>query len=146
MSRWWRAVPGWEGLYDVNRFGDVRDLRNGGRLLPHLRHWRGYLRVELYRVPGKKATRKNMRVHRLVALAWIPNPAGKREVNHKDRDKTNNHRTNLEWTTRKENMQHARDTGFVARSPVRETSLSYRLKEDRYKLNAKAKKARKAAA
>lgn len=54
------------------------------------------------------------RVHRLVAETYIPNPDNLPEVNHKDCDKSNNHVSNLEWVTSKQNKQHARDHGIYS--------------------------------
>jgi len=57
---------------------------------------------------------KNKRyvVHRLVATAFIPNPDGKSDVNHKDGNKNNNSVDNLEWMTRTENLYHSLRTGL----------------------------------
>jgi hypothetical protein len=62
-----------------------------------------YLCLNLKNDEGKC---KSMRVHRLVALAYIPNLENKREVDHIDQNKTNNHVSNLRWATRSENMQN----------------------------------------
>lgn len=52
-------------------------------------------------------------IHRLLALAFIPNPQGKPQVNHIDGDKTNNSINNLEWVTDSENKYHARKAGLI---------------------------------
>lgn len=68
----------------------------------------GYRRTSLW-IGGKKVNRL---IHRLVAEAFIPNPDNKPCVNHKDGDKMNNHKDNLEWCTVKENTTHAWETGL----------------------------------
>lgn len=62
----------------------------------------GYVQNELSTEIGKKSFKR----HRLVALAFIDNLDNKDQVNHIDEDKTNNHVSNLEWATPKENSQH----------------------------------------
>lgn len=63
----------------------------------------GYLRVSL----SKNNKKKKFYVHVIVATVFIPNPANLPQVNHKDCDKKNNNKNNLEWVTCQENHNHA---------------------------------------
>ena len=69
----------------------------------------GYVQVSM----SKNGKRNDFYVHRMVAELYIPNPNNKPEVNHKDGNKANNHVFNLEWATREEQMQHAKQTGLM---------------------------------
>jgi len=69
----------------------------------------GYFQVDLW----KNGVGKTLKVHRLVALAFIPNPENKLTVNHIDSDRTNNFVSNLEWNTYSENSQHGFDNGLL---------------------------------
>lgn len=71
----------------------------------------GYLQVTLRGING----RRTVKVHILIALAFIPNPYNKSEVNHKDCNKYNNRVTNLEWVTKHENMIHASINSYKKR-------------------------------
>lgn len=88
--------------YSVSNLGNVRNDKTLTILKPQSDK-RGYHRVSLY--ANSKA--RHYFVHRLVALAFLPNPLNKEQVNHIDGSKDNNQLTNLEWSTPEENIQHA---------------------------------------
>lgn len=73
----------------------------------------GYLVLSLWDDIYKRQERR--RVHRLVAELFIPNPLNKKEVNHIDRDRSNNRVENLEWVTRKENIKHSKEAYSLSR-------------------------------
>lgn len=101
MNEIWKDIKEYEGLYQVSNLGRVKRVETD-RILKGQNNSTGYLRVRLY----KNNIAYNMRVHRLVAEAFIPNPDNKPQVNHIDEDKTNNSLANLEWMTAKENNNH----------------------------------------
>jgi hypothetical protein len=89
--------------YSVDEDGNV--YNKGGKILKHLLTTQTkYHSVRLYSGTGTKPAMKY--VHRLVAEAFISNPDIKKQVNHKDGDRNNNHVSNLEWVTGSENIQH----------------------------------------
>lgn len=100
-----RDIPGYEKQYAVTEDGQVWSHKRNKFLTP-LPDKDGYLRVHLCN-EGKI---KTFFIHRLVALTYIPNPEGKPTVNHKDEIKTNNHVSNLEWATVKENTNYGTRT------------------------------------
>lgn len=101
MTEEWRPIVGFEGLYEVSNTGLVRNCIKG-KLLKIYDNSLGYKFVSL--VMDKHPS--PMYVHRLVAQAFIPNPQGLPQVNHKDEDKSNNNVDNLEWCTAKYNMNY----------------------------------------
>lgn len=105
----WRPIRGLERYYQVSCDGRVRS-RNA-EVKPRL--VRKYLYVMLQVADGEFRFRRNVAVHRLVAQEFCPNRLKRKQVNHKDGNKLNNHFTNLEWVSRKENMRHAVAMGLM---------------------------------
>lgn len=101
-----RAINGFEN-YLIDEGGNVYSkLRN--KKLKHFSNPDGYLLYKLYK--DKKPF--TIKIHRLVAEAFIPNPDNKPQVNHINGIKTDNRLINLEWVTKSENQKHAHKTGL----------------------------------
>lgn len=99
----WCPIKGYEGIYEVSDQGRVRSLKFGKeRILKPGRNPKGYILVHLY----KNREKKWYLVHRLVALAFIPNPDNLPQVNHKDENPSNNKVENLEWCDCKYNNNY----------------------------------------
>lgn len=96
MIEEWKDIKGFEGKYKVSTLGNVFSVISNRYLKPVMVN--GYHRVRLCGVAYF--------VHRLVAEAFLPNPDNLPQVNHKDENRINNHRDNLEWCTAKYNMNY----------------------------------------
>lgn len=124
MEERWKSVNGYEGLYEISNFGNVKSLKRtvvdcrgfnktiSEKVLKHRRHNHGYRYITLCR-PGDY---HNKLVHRLIAEHFIENPQNKPHINHINGNKADNRLENLEWCTQSENNQHAVDTGLISRT------------------------------
>lgn len=103
MKEVWKDIPGYEGKYKVSNTGKVKSFAKGksGEILK-TSNPRGYQSVGL--CDGHK--KHTVKVHRLVASVFVPNPHNYKEINHKDENKDNNNADNLEWCTRAYNMSY----------------------------------------
>lgn len=111
----WKDIPNYEGIYQASNLGRIKSLermvkyKNGAHKpqkenISYQRRSRNtYLLVGLY----KEGSEKKALVHRLIAMAFLPNNEAKAAVNHKDGNKANNSVENLEWVTNSENMKHS---------------------------------------
>lgn len=114
----WRDVVGYEGYYQVSSLGRVRSLtrnifngkvffKKAGKMMRITVGKNQYCRVTL----TKDAKQVQWYVHRLVAMAFLPNPDNLPEVDHIDANPSNNRLTNLRWVTKHENMNHIMELG-----------------------------------
>lgn len=115
----WKDIVGYEGMYQVSNFGNVRSVereieqldRMGnpckmvykGRVLKPSKRKNGYLCATF----SKNNLLHRENIHRIVAKTFIPNPDNKPQVNHKDSNKENNRVDNLEWVDNSGNQKHA---------------------------------------
>lgn len=100
----WKDVVGFEDLFMVSSCGSLYSKRTK-RELKLFKHKKGYLHC-VTRVGGRNGDNLCLKMHQEVAKAFVDGWFEGAVVNHLDGDKTNNHFTNLEWCTAKENTQH----------------------------------------
>lgn len=101
----WKEIEGCKG-YKVSNLGNVLGRRGRKLKLQCNKSGGGYY---MFRMPHMDYGKT---IHRVVAIAFIPNPLNLPEVNHKNGIKSDNRVENLEWCTRVHNMRHAHDTGL----------------------------------
>lgn len=116
-----QPISGYEKLYRISNYGRVKSVshlinghlgskrKSSTKILKCLDNGKGYQTVVLC-VNYKK---KRQYIHRLVAIAFIPNPEDKPQINHKKGIKIDNRASQLEWCTEQENSIHAHTTGLI---------------------------------
>ena len=136
-SEIWKPIKGYEGKYEISNKGNVMSLSyhqtGKPKLLAQFPDKKGYLQVDL--------KKKYIKVHRIVAETFIPNPENKPQINHIDGNKSNNSVENLEWCTQSENQKHAYKNGLKPKSMKRAKSLEVKqlLDKHREEINDKRK-------
>lgn len=99
----WKEIEGWEGKYQVSSYGEVRNVWDNVPVAKVIAGIPQYWYVNMTHPEGK---RKLVRLHRLVAQAFIDNPDDLPQVDHIDRDKMNNHVSNLRWVNNSVNQRN----------------------------------------
>lgn len=138
-SEIWRPVVGYEGLYEVSSIGRIRSVdrliecKNGvihhikGRIIRPCVSQTGYLCVSL----SKNNTGKTLKLHRIVATAFIENKYNKPHVDHIDTDRKNCKVSNLRWATRKENANNPNSILNCSRAASKKYGSGWKMIETR---------------
>lgn len=131
----WKWIEKYEGFYEISDQGNIRSVDRVVKCGKGTRLWKGILRKLAYDKDGyfitalcKKSKREMVKVHRLVAQAFIPNIDKKPVVNHINGIKNDNRVENLEWCTSSENTNHAMRIGTLKIKG--EDSYASKLKEE----------------
>lgn len=116
MNEIWKDIPGYEGLYQVSNIGRVKSLKrtfySGKNLQTRKTYEQNILAPRFYKTGyvyfglSKDGIVKKLKAHRLVALAFIPNPENKPEVDHINTVRSDNRIENLRWATKSENQRN----------------------------------------
>jgi len=101
----WENIDGYDGIYQISNLGNVKSFKrySNGKILTPKKDKDGYLEIGLR---DNSSKRKSYRVHRLVAIVFIPNPLNLPDINHKDNITCHNNVDNLEWCTKDYNNKY----------------------------------------
>lgn len=113
MEELWKAIPGYDGIYEASNMGRIRSTNNGRK--KHImkpcadrnRRCKGYDRRDYRVVLYKDRKPSSMRVARLVGMTWVDGYAPEMTVDHINGDSTDNRACNLQWLTRGDNIRKA---------------------------------------
>lgn len=114
----WKEFSISKFVYLISNYGNIKN-KTTGNIRKHKISKFGYHRIAL----GVGNYKKHFLIHRLVATLFIPNPNNLPQVNHIDGNKNNNYVGNLEWCSRKENMQHAHKLGLIKNENIRKSLI-----------------------
>lgn len=104
----WKQIKNFD--YEINEEGIVRRILSK-RIKKSFLRKDGYIGIQLYKSKTKPIS---FQLHRLIAIAFIPNPNNLPFINHKDSNRQNNDISNLEWCTKQENVIHGYISGFAS--------------------------------
>ena len=120
MTEIWKDIEGYGGFYQISNLGRLRSVDHvdnqnrfrKGQIIKPVITPQGYLIRSLRHYP-------NISIHRAVAMAFVPGYFEGADVNHIDENKTNNRADNLEWVTRKDNLNHGTHNQKVRETKAR---------------------------
>jgi hypothetical protein len=122
----WSDIEDYENKYQISNYGRLKSLKNNMIMKPMV-GTNGYLLACLW----KNGKQRKISIHRLVAKKFVPNPYNYKEVNHIDEDKTNNRFDNLEWCTRKYNMNYGNVKNKISKNRIGIEPWNKGLKKER---------------
>jgi hypothetical protein len=121
MREIYKDIDSYVGLYKISNLGNVKSFKFGKeKILKNHLGVLGYYKISLC----KNSKSKSFNIHSLAAKTFIYNPENKPQVNHINGIKQDNKVYNLEWSTAKENIQHAHNIGLINTIKGQNKSLS----------------------
>lgn len=119
----WKDIIGFENRYQVNEIGDIRNVSSLSLLQPSIDKY-GYKQIGIRKIRERK--KYWFTIHKLVALGFLEQPANISglQIDHIDRNKLNNHFTNLRWVTCQQNCDNRKETAWKTNTTTRELHIT----------------------